>query len=254
MQKGGCGKSTTVQALAGCLTDSGYKCLVIDLDPQGNLSFSSEVKKSNWTIYELLKDECKFEDAVQLNKYYDIIPSSFKLSSADQEFNENRLREVLRKKKRMYDFILLDTPPSLGVLSRSSLVAADYTIIPVIQSFYIYQDLNQLIETIHSVQVNYNRNLKILGMLFIKYTEKAAIYRLLSVLLRKTAQQMDIPVFDQYIRECAAISMAQGMQKNILECDYNSKASYDYLAFTTDMLDWLESDIYQRLEVKKAIG
>jgi cellulose biosynthesis protein BcsQ len=75
--KGGCEKSSTVQALAGCLTDSGYKCFVIDLDPQGNLSFSSEVKKTNRTIYKLLKDECKCEDAVQVNKCYDIIPSSF---------------------------------------------------------------------------------------------------------------------------------------------------------------------------------
>jgi chromosome partitioning protein len=152
IQKGGCGKSTTVQALAGSLTKKGFKCLVIDLDPQGNLTFSSEVQEVKYTVYELLKGECSFNEVVQMNKYYDIVPANISLSKAEQEFNEIVLRDILEPIKERYDYILIDTPPNLGVLSICSLVAADYLISPIEPSFYAFQGLEMLYETINRIK------------------------------------------------------------------------------------------------------
>jgi len=106
IQKGGCGKTTTVQSLAGCLSKKGYKCLVIDLDPQANLSFSSDVQVSNCSVYEFLKGTCSFDAAVQKTKYYDIVPANISLSGSDHEFTETVLRNVLDPVKDKYDYIL----------------------------------------------------------------------------------------------------------------------------------------------------
>ena len=144
-QKGGVGKTTTCVNMAAYLAQKGYKCLVVDLDPQGNatsgLGFSkSEVKNS---VYNVMIDEAPIESAVQKTCVdgLDILPSSIDLAGAEVELvyikdREHVLKRVLDKAKASYDFITIDCPPSLGLLTINALAAADTVIIPIQSEYY----------------------------------------------------------------------------------------------------------------------
>lgn len=248
-QKGGCGKTTTVQSLAGSLSKKGFKCLVVDLVPQGDLTFSSDIQNAENSVYEFLMGSCSFDDAVQKNKYYDILPGNKCMIKADQELTETTLRDALNPIRERYDFIILDTPSSYGVVSTSSLVAADYMIAPVDLSFYAFQGLEQLYETFETVKGQYNINLKFLGFLLVKYNSKSKINRIISFLIERSAKNMEYKVFESKIRECINIIEMQGLQMNIFDLPSSSGACIDYKMFTDEIL----TDI-QDLKMKKVIG
>jgi len=254
IQKGGCGKSTTVQSLAGSLHEYGYKCLVVDLDPQGNLTYSSGIQETKYTIYEFLKEECSFDEAVQVNKYYDILPANISLSGADKEFTgegkEIILRCALEKVKEKYDYIILDTPPSMGILTINSLTACDFVIIPMEPSFYAFHALEQLYETINNIKLQYNSNLKILGILLVKYKEKNSLNQFVSALTERFVRQKDLKVFQNAIEENMIYCESQGLQQNIFECYPESEPCYDYQLFTDEVLD----DVHQEEKMVKVIG
>ncbi|MBH1942528.1 ParA family protein [Mobilitalea sibirica] len=233
-QKGGSGKTTTAQNLAASLSIKGNKCLLVDLDPQANLTLASlEYLDTDYTIYELLKGNCSFDDAVQVNEYYDIIPSYISLSKADHEFSragkEFLLRNALEPVKDKYDYIIIDTPASFGILSINSLVASDYVVIPMEQSFYALQGLDHLFDTIKDIQERLNKKLKIMGILLVKYTEKPAINRLLKELMDRFIKRNRIRLFETFIRESSYINKAQILQTNVVEYSPQCKASKDYM-------------------------
>lgn len=230
--KGGSGKTTTVQSLAAALTLKANRCLVIDLDPQRNLSFTSDVEVNRYTIYELMKGECSFEDAYQVNEYYDIIPADMFLSEAEQKFTgegkEYILRNVLEQIREKYDYIIIDTPPGYSILNINSLTASDYVIMTAEQSFYSLQGLEMLNIMVQEVQEEYNKNLKILGVLIVKLKEKAAINQFLIGLIDRFVDEYKIRLFDTVIHESSAVCFAQGMKQNIIEFDAKNIVSRDY--------------------------
>lgn len=231
-QKGGCGKTTTVQSLAAGLTMRGNQCLVIDLDPQGNLSAASGVEDYDHTIYELMKRECSFDEACKVNEYYDILSADLTLSDFNQEFTgegkEYVLRNVLEQIRDRYDYIIIDTPSSHGILNINSLVASDYVLLPTEQSFYAMHGLEQLHDVIRDVQLNYNPDLKVLGLLIVKYNEKTSIDRFLKGLIDRFVNEYGINLFDTFIHESSKVNFAQGMLKNIIEFSPKNQASKDY--------------------------
>lgn len=244
IQKGGSGKSTTTQALASSLNELGKKCLIIDLDAQGNVSFSSGIDNADKTIYEFLKDEVTANEVIQNTIDYDIIPANILLSGADQEFTktgrEYLLKEKIDKLKDNYDYIILDTPPSLGILSVNSLTAADYVIIPTEASFYALQGMGQLYSTIESVKKYCNKDLKILGLLLIKYSQRTIINRQVKDLIEDVADKMNTKVFKQTIREGIVVKEAQAKQKSLLKYSPNSNIASDYLTLARDILEEIE--------------
>lgn len=241
IQKGGSGKSTTTQALASCLSSMGNKCLVVDLDPQGNVSYSSGIDNAEKTTYEFLKGEITLKEAIQRsNDSFDIIPANILLSGADMEFTrtgrEYLLKDKLEEVKDKYDYIILDTPPSLGILSVNSLTAADYVLIPTEATFYALQGMGQLYNTIESVRRYCNKDLKILGMLLIKYNNRTILNRQVKDLIEDTAVHMNTKVFKQTIREGIAVKEAQAQQQSLLTYAPNSNPSLDYLELTKEIV------------------
>lgn len=193
-QKGGVGKTTTCVNMAAYLAQKGYKCLVVDLDPQGNatsgLGFSkSEVKNS---VYNVMIDEAPIESAVQKTCVdgLDILPSSIDLAGAEVELvyikdREHVLKRVLDKAKASYDFITIDCPPSLGLLTINALAAADTVIIPIQSEYYAMEGLSQLMNTIKLVVKHLNESLMVEGVVLTMSDNRAIISRQISAEIRK---------------------------------------------------------------------
>lgn len=188
-QKGGVGKTTTCVNMSAYLANKGYKCLVVDLDPQGNattgLGFSkSEVKNS---VYQVMIDDAPIESAVMKTCVdgLDILPSSIDLAGAEVELvylkdRERVLKRVLESAKKSYDFITIDCPPSLGLLTINALAASDTVIIPIQSEYYAMEGLSQLMNTIKLVVKHLNPDLKIEGVVLTMSDNRAIISRQIS--------------------------------------------------------------------------
>lgn len=227
--KGGCGKTTTTQSLAAALSLRGNRCLVVDLDPQANLTLVSKVDDSEGSIYDLMIGKLDFDRVYQTNNYYDIIPADISLNKADRVFvgkgKQYILKDVLDPLKERYDYILIDTAPTLNILTINSLTASDYVIIPTEQSFYAIQSLDLLYETITEVKDKYNRDLTILGLLYTKHTERSNVNRLMSALIDRFVQAKKIRVFDTKIKESSAVSILQVIPRKHPVKDYKNLAN-----------------------------
>lgn len=241
IQKGGCGKSTFTHETAAQLHSMGYKVLCIDLDQQRNLSFSSgAIIEGYYSVYEVLKGACKSEDAIQQTANYDIMIASNLLAGADVEFSmqvskEYLLKDALEDIEKDYDFILIDTPPSLGVLPINALVASNYVIIPVELSSYSLQGIGDLYKTIQAVKRRPNPELKILGLVINKHNKIANVDKQLQVMTEETAKSIGTNIFSSTIRVGAAVRTAQGTCSSLIQLG-RSAILTDFKCFTLELL------------------
>lgn len=177
-QKGGVGKTTTAINLAACLAEKGSSVLVIDIDPQGNTTSGLGInkKKLKQTVYDMLLDECSLEDcktkSVVKNLY--VLPSDVELAGAEIELIGVEDREFILKKKidtirDEYDFIIIDCPPSLNMLTVNAMTTADTVLVPIQCEYYALEGLSQLMHTIDLVQKRLNPELEIEGVVFTMY-------------------------------------------------------------------------------------
>jgi len=232
-QKGGVGKTTTTGALASGLKKKGYSVLALDLDPQCNLSFSMGAdNENNATIYDVLKGDLKTCYAIQHAPVTDMIPATILLSSVELEFTntgrEYLLKEALAPVADLYDYVLIDTPPALSVLTVNAFTASDYIIVPMLSDIFSLQGIAQLYDTVDRVKKYCNPRLQIAGILLTKYNPRT----LLSSEIRGTAEMiaadLGICLFDTFIRSSVAISEAQSVQSSILEYAPRNHAVEDY--------------------------
>lgn len=177
-QKGGVGKTTTTVNLAAFLAEKGKKVLIIDIDPQANAGYGVGLNAEEMahTIYEVLIGQCSVEEAICKTAFtnLDIIPSNIHLSGAqvdmmELENKEYMLRNGLAKIRDFYDYIFIDCPPSLGVLTLNAMVAADSVLIPLQCEYYALEGLSQLLQIISMVQENINKNLQVEGVVLTMY-------------------------------------------------------------------------------------
>lgn len=177
-QKGGVGKTTTAINLSACLAEKGKRVLSVDMDPQGNMTSGLGLDKNSVdnTIYDLIIGEVTIEEAVKRNIHenLDIIPTSIDLSGAeiellDEENKEYILKNALYKVKENYDFIIIDCPPSLSILTINAMTTADSVLVPIQCEYYALEGLSQLIHTVELVRDRLNQSLKIEGVVFTMY-------------------------------------------------------------------------------------
>ena len=177
-QKGGVGKTTTTINLSACLAEQGQKVLVIDVDPQGNTTSGLGIDKNNTenTVYELMLEEASIDDCIYKSVMddLDVIPSNVNLAGAeidliDIDDREYILKKIVNSLKEKYDFILLDCPPSLSMLTVNAMTAANTVLVPIQCEYYALEGLSQLIRTINLVKQKLNPELEIEGVVFTMY-------------------------------------------------------------------------------------
>jgi chromosome partitioning protein len=241
-QKGGVGKTTTAQAMTAGLFGKGHKVLAVDLDPQGNLSAACGAVCYNVpTVYELLKRDVTAREVVQHMKGgYDIIPANIMLAGAEQELSqtgkEHRLREALAALDGGYDYIVIDTPPSLGVLTVNAFTASTDIIIPTTAGIFATAGISQLYGTVQSVQRYCNSSVKIAGILFTRFNPRANISRQIRDLTEQLSGQIAAPIFNTYIRTAVVIEEAQASKTDIFAYAQNSTVAEDYANFIDEFL------------------
>ena len=177
-QKGGVGKTTTTINLSACLAEQGQKLLVIDVDPQGNTTSGLGIDKNNTenTVYELMLGEASINDCIYKSVMddLDVIPSNVNLAGAEIDLIDIDDREYILKKivdslKEKYDFILIDCPPSLSMVTVNAMTAANTVLVPIQCEYYALEGLSQLIRTINLVKQKLNPELEIEGVVFTMY-------------------------------------------------------------------------------------
>lgn len=239
-QKGGVGKSTTSNAIGAGLFQRGYKVLFIDLDAQGNLSYSMKCENKPLSSLEVLTGTATAREATLTTPQGDIIPASPALASADTIITdtgrEYRLKEALEPLKEVYDYIIIDTPPALGTLTINALTACDSVIIPAQADIYSLQGIGQLNQTIQTVKRYCNKGLTIKGIVITRYSPRAVLTRDMTDLLEDTAKQLNTKVFASRIRECIALKEAQASQTDIFTYNPRSNAGIDYKALLEEMI------------------
>ncbi|MCI6235666.1 MAG: AAA family ATPase [Lachnospiraceae bacterium] len=180
-QKGGVGKTTTTINLSAALAEKGKKILIIDIDPQGNTSsgFGVDKNQKDNTVYELILGYCPINEAIihEVVPGIDLIPSNVNLAGAEIELIDKTHKEAILKKeldyvRDDYDFIMIDCPPSLNVLTVNAMVASDTVLVPIQCEFYALEGLSQLIHTINLVRERLNRRLDIEGIVFTMYDSR----------------------------------------------------------------------------------
>ncbi|MCQ2399513.1 MAG: AAA family ATPase [Clostridia bacterium] len=193
-QKGGVGKTTTCVNMASYLANKGYKCLIVDLDPQGNATTGLGITKADTknSVYNAMIDDVPLKECVMPTcvKGLDILPTSIDLAGAEVELvymkdREHVLKKVLIDSKKDYDFVTIDCPPSLGLLTINALAAADTVIIPIQSEYYAMEGLSQLMNTIKLVIKHLNPSLAIEGVVLTMSDNRALIAREISAEIRK---------------------------------------------------------------------
>ena len=204
-QKGGVGKTTTAINLSSCLADAGKKVLLVDIDPQGNATSGVGIMKQTLknTVYELFIGECTFSECLTDSAVdnLNVIPSNVNLSGAEIDLIgvENReyiLKNVLDQIKDLYDYIIIDCPPSLNILTVNAMTAADSVIVPIQCEYYALEGLSQLIHTINLIQDRLNNDLEIDGIVFTMYDSRT---NLSSDVVENVKSNVHINIYDTVI-------------------------------------------------------
>lgn len=240
-QKGGTGKTTSALNVGAALARDGYKVLLIDIDPQGNLTTSAglaELAENEPTVYEVLKGS-DINKAIRSKKgAYDILPTDIRLSGADIELSaiagrDYILKEAIESLKVEYDYILIDCPPSLSVITLMGLTASDSVIIPVQAQYLALKGMAQLIDTIKLVKKRMNTGLEIAGVLLTMYDGRKNLDR---EILENVKAAFPSKVFNTTISNNVALAEAPGFGMDIYEYKPDSKGALQYEQLTDEII------------------
>jgi len=238
--KGGCSKTTTCHALATGLKTKGFNVLSIDIDLQANLTYTMLADGQESSIYEVLKNEINLKNSIQNTKQGDIIPGSLLLAGADMEFTmdgrEYLLKNALKSLKNEYDFIIIDTPPTLGILTINALTASNDVIIPMQADIFSLQGLSYLETTINKVRTYCNEDLKIAGLLITRYNGRSILNKDLKDAIDERAKELGSKLYNTVIREGVIIKETQALRESLFKRTLRSNPAKDYDSFIDEYL------------------
>jgi len=242
-QKGGVGKTTSAINIVTYLANVGKRVLLVDLDPQGNASsgLGIDIRNLKKSLYEaMISGEYPHNIILKNNRMsYDILPASRDLAGAGVELihmenREFRLYEVLRQVRNNYDYIIIDSPPSLGLLTINGLVASDEVIIPVQTEYYALEGLGQLLETIDLVRQSLQPNLKIRGAILTMYDRRN---RLARQVVKEMKEHFPGYVFESIIPRSVRLAEAPSFGKSILHFDAFSRGARAYKSLAREIIE-----------------
>ncbi len=242
-QKGGVGKTTTSVNIGAYLAYFGKKVLLVDLDPQANASSGLGInhRQINKGIYDVLSGDCSLFDVILKTKQenYYIVPATIALSGASIELvsvenREFRLKSALDEAKKLFDYIIIDGPPSLGLLTINSLVASDEVLIPIQSEYYALEGLSQLLETISLIQNNLKPELGILGVVITMFDKRN---RLSAMVKDELYKYFPNKVFKSIIPRTVRLAESPSYGSSILQYDPKSVGAKSYESLAKEIIN-----------------
>jgi chromosome partitioning protein len=236
--KGGVGKTTSTINIGAGLVELGKRVLLIDLDPQANLTLSLGVPRQKYTIYEALRGEAELHP-YSVKPNLDVVTSTLDLSGAEMELvneagREYIMRELFTTVADQYDFIIIDCPPSLGLLTLNALTSSRFVLIPLQTEFLALQGLAKIKQVIDKVKMRLNRDLEIGGVIPTMYNHKLVLNRDVVDTIHKFFGEK---VFKTYIRDNVALAEAPAQRKDIFSYQPKSNGAVDYLGLCQEILE-----------------
>jgi len=242
-QKGGVGKSTTAVNLSAALGDMGKQVLLVDLDPQGNATSGLGIEKGqlNTCIYDVLLNDVPIQDAIipDVQEGLDLVPATINLAGAEVELvsemaRENRLKDAVGTMRGKYDYVFIDCPPSLGLLTVNALVGADKLIIPIQTEFYALEGVTKLLESMKRVKSRLNPSLDIFGILLTMYDGRTTLSRQVAAEVRN---YFGPQVFETIIPRTVKLSEALSYGMPITKYDPNGKGAIAYMDLAKEVIN-----------------
>lgn len=242
--KGGVGKTTSAVNLGAALVELGKRVLLMDLDPQANLSLSVGAPRVKYSIYEALKGESELHP-VNIKPNFDVVTSSINLSSVEMELvneagREFILRELIEPIIDNYDFIIIDCPPSLGLLTLNALTSSHYVLIPLQSEFLAIQGLTRIKQVVDKVRFRLNKRLEICGVAATMFDARKVLNRDVVETIQK---YFGDKVFKTMIRDNVSLAEAPASRQDIFEYNKKSQGAEDYLALAKEVLERVEKPV-----------
>ena len=242
--KGGVGKTTTAAVLAAGLAEKDYRVLLIDSDPQTNLSicFMQEQTDESPSLYHVYSDKKSIDEIkVTVKNNLDLVVGDFELCNADLQFTKaGRLKMLLKAIRNIntkYDFIIIDTPPNLGILSLNAFIASDYVVVPMSADSFSMKGVRLLKQTLDDVIDEIEKELPVAGILLTRYNSRTNVSKLLEKSLNSAAALLDTELFKSRIRQAVVLQESQIAREDLFTYAANARVTEDYNGFIDEFLE-----------------
>ena len=246
--KGGVAKTTTAATLAAGLHKRGKRVLMIDSDPQTNLSmcFTEEPQDGDPSLYSIYSAGAKIDDIkIEVKPGLDLVVGDFSLCSADMEFlgkvgSLKLLGKAIKESNGNYDYVIIDTPPNLGFLSLNSFMTSDYIVTPMAADSFSLKAIRLLKKTIDDVAEDVGKDIPVAGILLTRYTDRTNVAKILEENVNAAAKLLNTSVFESRVRQATVVQESQLVKMDLFEYAPKAPVTKDYEAFINELLKRIE--------------